>query len=228
VPRGPLRLATLLALLSLAAGCGGGASGPSPDEIVAKTVAETGKQKTFHLLVDVENVTAPRTGLGLTFVDGDVEVPDRMHAKVGGTFAGIAVNTELIVIGTDYWLKTPFIGGWRSIDVSTSPLAFFDPETGLLPVIRDATDLSSNGTEEVGGVECDRVEGKVPAEKLAPLISAEPSDAMLPIELWIGKDDSLLRRLRVSGPVSPGEAEDAVRTIELSKFGEPVDISPPG
>jgi len=226
VPRGLLRFATLLVLLALAGGCGGG-SGPSADEIVKQAVDETAKQKTFHLLVDVENVTAPKTGLGLTFVDGDVEVPDRMHAKIGGTFAGIAVNTELIVVGHDYWLKTPFVGGWRSIDVATTPLAFFDPETGLLPIIRDASDLSRDGSEKVGDVDCYRVKGNVSADKLAPLISAEPSGETLPIEIWVGKDDSLLRRLRVSGPVSPGEGDDASRTIELSEFGEPVDISPP-
>jgi len=226
VPRGPLRLATLLVLLALAAGCGG-LSGPSAEDIVKQTVDETGKQKTFHLLVNVENVSAPSTGLGLTFVDGDVEVPDRMHAKIGGTFAGIPINTELIVVGTDYWLKNPFLGGWRSVDVSTTPLAFFDPETGLLPIIRDASDLDRYGSEEVDGVDCWQVNGKVPAEKLAPLISADASDKELPIELWVGKDDSLLRRFRVLGPVSPGESDQAKRTIELSKYGEPVDIAPP-
>jgi hypothetical protein len=220
------RLATLLVLLALAAGCGG-TSGPSAADLVSRTVEETGKQKSFHLLVDVEHVSPPRTGLGLTFVDGDVAVPDRMKAKVGGTFAGVPVNTDLIAIGHDFWLKTPFVGGWRSIDVSTSPLAFFDPDTGLLPVIRDATDVSREGSEAVGGDDCWRLSAKVPAEQLAPLISAEPTDERLPIELWVGKDDSLLRRLRVSGPVSPGEGEDAVRTIELSKFGEDVEISPP-
>ena len=61
----------------------------------------------------------------------------------------------------------------------------------------------------------------------APLISAEASDQELPIELWVGKDDSLLRRFRVLGPVSPGESNSAKRTIELSDYCEPVDIAPP-
>jgi hypothetical protein len=222
------RVASLLVLLALAlaAGCGG-TSGPSASELVSQTVEETGKQKSFHLLVDVQHVSAPRTGLGLTFVDGDVLVPDRMKAKVGGTFAGLPVNTELIAIGEDFWLKTPFVGGWRSIDVATSPLAFFDADTGLLPVIREASNVSRDGSEEVGGDDCWRLTADVPAAKLAPLISAEATEELLPVELWIGKDDSLLRRLRVSGPVSAGEGDDAVRTIELSDYGEDVEISAP-
>ena len=34
----------------------------------------------------------------------------------------------------------------------------------------------------------------------------------------------LLRRLRLSGPISPDEDADAVRTVELSAFDEPVQI----
>jgi hypothetical protein len=37
----------------------------------------------------------------------------------------------------------------------------------------------------------------------------------------------LLRRLRLSGPVNADEDEDAVRTVELSEFDEPVEISAP-
>ena len=146
-----LAFATLL-VVALAAGCGG-SSGPSAQELVAESVAKTSAVKTFHLAIDIEHVPPPKSGLGITFVDGDVIVPDRLSGKVGGTFVGIPVSTDLVVVGRDYFLKVPF-SGWRKIDVDTLPSSFFDPKQGLLAVIEGADDLTRDGTEDVGGVPC--------------------------------------------------------------------------
>ena len=78
-------------------------------------------------------------------------VPDRLEGKVGGTFLGLSVSTDLVVVGEDYFLKVPF-SGWQKIDVDTLPAAFFDPEQGILAVIEGASNLSRDGSEEVGGV----------------------------------------------------------------------------
>ena len=213
-------------LFLLAAGCGG-SSGPSASELVTESVSKTAAVKTFHLVIDVEHVPAPSSGLGLTFVDGDVVVPDRLRGRVGGTFLGVPLSSELVVVGDQYFLKIPFTGKWRKIDVSTLPSAFFDPEQGLLAVIASATDLRRDGSEDVGGVPSYRLKGKVQADSLKPLLNGAEGTQLLPIELWIGKDDMLLRRLRLSGPVSPDEGEDATRTVELSAFDEPVQITAP-
>ena len=57
---------------------------------MAESVAKTSAVKTFHLVIDIEHVPPPKSGLGITFVDGDVIVPDRLSGKVGGTFVGIS------------------------------------------------------------------------------------------------------------------------------------------
>jgi hypothetical protein len=220
-----LVVAASLLLVPLAAGCG--SSGPSAQQIVADSVTKTAEVKTFHLVIDVENVPAPSTGLGLTFVDGDVIVPDRLQGRVGGTFLGVSLSSELIVVGDTYYLKIPFTNRWRTIDVATLPSAFFDPAKGLLALIAHASDVTRDGSEDVGGVPCYRLKGKVSAEALKPLLNTAEGTQLVPIELWIGKDDKLLRRLSLNGPISPDEGEDAVRTVELSAFDEPVQISAP-
>ena len=218
------RLLTAAALLVLVlAGCGGGASA---DELVDESVAATSAVESFHLVIDVENVETSDSGLSLTFVDGDVLVPDRLEGKVGGTFLGLSVSTDLVVVGEDYFLKVPF-SGWQKIDVDTLPAAFFDPEQGILAVIEGASNLSRDGSEEVGGVECIRITGEVQADTLKPLLNTAEGTQKLELEVWIGEDDKLLRRLRLSGPIEPDEDEDAVRTVELSQFDEPVQIEAP-
>ena len=47
------------------------------------------------------------------------------------------------------------------------------------------------------------------------------------MELWIGKDDKLVRRLRLTGPISSAEDAAAVRTVELSEFDEAVRVTAP-
>jgi len=222
-----LRWAPALVLVALAAGCGGGGSGKSASELVNESVAKTSAVESFHLVIDVENGASSSSGLSLKFVDGDVLVPDKLKGKVGGTFSGISISTDLIVVGHRYFLKTPFGSGWQKIDVDTLPSAFFDPEQGILAVIGGASDLQNDGSEDVGGVDCYRVTGKVKADTLKPLLNTAKGTQKLEMELWIGKDDMLLRRLRLTGPISPDESAKAVRTVELSEFDEAVQISAP-
>jgi hypothetical protein len=106
-------------------------------------------------------------------------------------------------------------------------VAFFDPKRGILAVIQGASDLKRAGSEDIGGVSCYRVTGKVQAAELKPLLSTARGTQTLDMELWIGKDDMLLRRLQLSGPISPDESADAVRTVDLSQFDEALKIAPP-
>jgi hypothetical protein len=216
----------VLALAALAAGCGG-SDGPPPEELVAQTAEQTAAVESFHLVVNVENVPTPPGGLGLSFVDGDIAVPDRMKARVGGTFSGVPISTDLVVVGDRHWLRIPLIGSWEEVDVSATVEQFLDPSEGVLRVVEGASDLSDEGSEEVGGVDTHHLSGTVPAEEVAELLAVEATAESVPVELWIGKDDLLLRRVRLTGPIGEGEGEDAVRTVELSAFGERVEIEPP-
>jgi lipoprotein LprG len=219
-------VASALAVLALlAAGCGG--SGPSADDLVAESIAATSEVESFHLVFDVQDVDTSGSGLVLTSIDGDVLVPDQLEGRVTGKFLGLSISTDLVVSDDRYYLKTPFTGQWREIDVDTLPSAFFDPEQGILAVIEGADGLARDGSEEIGGVSCYRVTGTVVAEELEPLLSTAEGSQTLDMELWIGEDDRLLRQLRLSGPISPEEDEDAVRTVELSAFDEPVEIDVP-
>ena len=47
------------------------------------------------------------------------------------------------------------------------------------------------------------------------------------IEVWVGIDDNLPRRARLSGKLSDQDADNVVRQVDLSKFGSAVDIQPP-
>jgi lipoprotein LprG len=219
-------LAASALLLVLVTGCGG-AGGPAAAQIVSQSAAKTATVKSFHVLVTIDNVPASKSGISVTYLDGDLAVPNDLRAKISGTLSGVPLNSELIVAAGGTFLKNPFSGKWQTVSVGTNPIAFFDPAKGALAVIKGATDVSKDGSEDVGGTASYRLKATVPANALTPLLGNAPGTKSLPVELWIGKQDLLLRRIRLSGPISPAEPANAVRTVELSAFGESVHITPP-
>ena len=46
--------------------------------------------------------------------------------------------------------------------------------------------------------------------------------AAVPVMLWIGKDDALVRRIDIEGPLTSSEKSDIRRRLQLSKFDQPV------
>jgi lipoprotein LprG len=213
-------------LVALATGCGGG-GGPSATRIVSQSAGKTGAVKSFHVVLTIDNVPASKTGISLTYLDGDLAVPSSLHAKISGTLNGVPLSSELTVVGGKTYLKDPFSGAWHTVSVGTNPVAFFDPAKGVLAVIRGAREVTKDGSEDVGGTASYRLKAKVPADALLPLLGNPPSATLLPVELWIGKHDLLLRRIRLSGPVSSAEPKNAIRTLELAAFNETLRITPP-
>jgi hypothetical protein len=221
------QLASVVAVVLVGAGCGGGDGGQSAAELVSDSVEATGAVESFHFTLDVQGVPKTAAGLQLTAAEGDVATPDRAEADVSGNFAGTPITTQMVAIGDDVWIKNPLSGAWEAIDVSTTPLALLDPVEGVLGAMEGIADPVDEGTEDVDGVELQKVSGTVPAADVAPLVAVSPSEGDVPVTLWIGVEDSLLRKIEVSGPVAAGEPDTALRVVEISRFDEPVTIEPP-
>ena len=220
-------LGVVLAALAVA-GCGGdGGGGEDPAAIVRESAAATENVKSFHFALDISKVPKSAKGLQLTGAEGDAKVPDELKAQVSGTFAGFPLTTRLVAVGGKLWIENPLSGSWQSVDVGTTPGFLLDPRKGVLGVMRGMTDVREDGSEDIGGVSTTRIAGTVDAATIGPLVAASGGPGSVDVTLWIGQDDHILRRIEVSGPVGAGEPADAVRTVELSRFGEPVTVVAP-
>ena len=218
-----------IVLTGLGAGCGGsdGQTTPPVDEIVSRSTAEMEAQKRFHFVFDEQNGPKSTSGIHLVFAEGDIAVTDRVKADVSGTLAGVPLRTRLIVAGGKYYITDPFTGKWREVSIALNPVAFFDPAKGVLAVIKAATQLELVGSEEVDGVDTYHLQGKTTVGSITPLLGNPPGTRLVDLELWIDKKTDRLVRLRLSGEVEDGDPANAVRTIDLSRFGVVVPIVAP-
>ena len=209
------------------AGCGGGAKGPPPAQVVAAATKATSAQRSFHFVYDEQHGPRSTKGLHLIFAEGDVVVPGKIKADVQGTYLGVPLRSALVVVGGRDYLRNPFTQTWQKVNVATNPIAFFDPAKGVLAVIGAATQLKGAGSEKVDGLVAHHVEGKVPVSAITPMLGNPPSSRLVDVDLWIDKESSRLLRVRISGPVETGDPSNAVRTVDLSRYGEAVSITPP-
>jgi hypothetical protein len=220
--------ATLILLALIAAGCGGGGGdGQSAEDLVAESAERTGEVQSFHFTLDVQNVPITAEGLQITSAEGDVVVPDRAQADVTGNFAGVSLTTQVVAIDDDVWLRNPLTGDWETIDVSTTPVALLDPTKGILGVMAGVSGAEDAGTDDLDGTKVRKVSGTAETAAVAPLVAVSADEGEVPVTLWIGEQDKILRRVDVTGPVAEDEPEDALRSFEVSRFDEPVTIEPP-
>ena len=220
---------TLLVGLGSACGDSGGgdAQEQSATDIVTRAARATESVKHFHFVFDEQNGPKSTSGVHLVFAEGDIAVPDKVKADVSGTLSGVALRTRLVVAGGKYYITDPFTGKWREVSIDLNPVAFFDPAKGVLAVIKAATQLELVGSEEVDGVDTCHLKGKTTVGSITPLLGNPPGTRLVDLELWIDKETNRLLRLRLSGEVEDGDPADAVRTIDLSRFGVVVPIAPP-
>lgn len=214
---------TVLLAAGLLAGCGGSNEAAlSAPEVIDRAVKATAAETSFRFTLDVLRPPRSLSGLNLNHAEGEVAVPDRLRADVAGTFAGISLESELVVIGRDEWLKNPFGSGFRKIDIGVSPLDFFDPQTGVLAVLRNARDVALS--EDDGDY---TITGDVSAESVAGFLGVDAEPRQLDIEVRISRDAFLLRRVSVQGPANDSEPDDVERVLTLSDYGTSVTVVAP-
>ena len=229
-------LAMLLAGLALAAACGGGgekaaptpATLPPADEILPKVVERVGAVKSFHFRLEHENGLSPMPlDLKLKTAEGDVQVPDRMKAKLEADVAGALLRVEVVGIGKEGWMTNPFSREWQPLPAGTTISAIFDPAAGIQAVAGSLQDVRVAGVEKVGGDNTYLLEGQIDSGVLKAAVPIAEPGLTVNVKVWVGVDDYNIRQVRLEGPFASGEPENIVRILILSNFDEPVSIEPP-
>ena len=201
---------------------------PSALAILAASGVSMAALQSFRFSLSHENGGTPiGAGLVVADVEGDVVKPDGLSLSLGATFSGFFVEVDLVALDGVTYMTDPITQSWEVQEAGVNPLAFFDPASGIDSIMSDLSEPSLLEPETLEGVTAHRISGKLPSASLAPLLSTVALDLIVDTEVWIGVDDSYLRKVVFRGEVVPGDAAEVVRTIELSNFDLTVEIEAP-
>lgn len=246
------RVSVLLLVAPLVvAACGSGGKKSSsetkltPVAYVRSAAQKTGKATSEHMTVKgsvaVQGQRVVLTGGG-NFDNTTRTGALHIDFNVGGLTGGI----DEVLHGTTIYMKSPLFSDalptgktWMKIDlekalqskgIDFSTLGSQDPTQTLAQLQRIGT-VTKVGAEDLGGVATTHYRGhvdlsKVPqGDKLKALTNAKYG----PVDVWIGDDDGLVHRMKLSYAVAPlGTAKQAVSfTTDFSDFGLGVAVSVP-
>ena len=137
------------------------------------------------------------------------------------------MQLEFVASGPLHYIENPTSGDWQAVPAALSPVGAIDLGAGAIGILERVTDATYEGREKVDGVETHHLAGTVQGKDIAQIVAALSAQGSFPGEVWIGVDDDLVRRIQINGTVITGEDAKTVRTVDLSKFNEPVTIEPP-
>jgi hypothetical protein len=159
--------------------------------------------------------------------------------------AGLTGAIDEIVDGTTVYMKSPLFAAllpngksWLKIDlqkagaakgIDFSTLGSQDPAQTMAQ-LRGLTNVRDLGTEQVDGVDTTHYRGRVDLSKVpqAKKLKALTDATYGPYDVWVGKDDGYVRRVKFSFTTGAGATKQRVALLsEFSDFGKGVSISVP-
>lgn len=193
--------------------------------------------------------------------NGEAKFPNEASMSMQVKTGSITVSTEMVVAAGKIYLKDPQTGSFSEVSTGNALLQFSDQTDPLsgATVLRAVQSIKDLGDTSLNGTAVHHYQIVPDKNKLADQASTPEAQQMLrtmlqngsvQLEVWIGKDDHLLRRLKddtdatidlnqalqatgqalPSGiTIPPGAAVHAVvhATITYHDFDSPVTVSVP-
>jgi hypothetical protein len=197
-------------------------------QIIGKSSEEMQVLNSFHFALDqVGGGTPIAMGIEMKKAYGDVVRPDRLKMTISGTVSGMSLEVQLVTVGGVIYMTNPLSGKWEKPPDEFKVLSVFDPNTFIANVMKDIAGLTKLDDEESAGVLCYHLSGTIKSDELSAIAGSSAKGVAINIEIWIGKDDLLVRNIKLSGKVTETEVEGIIRTLNLSNYNEAVNIELP-
>jgi len=237
------RAAVVLAALPLVlAACGGGGSKASEVQLTPtayvmqsakKSAGATSQHVTLSATAAVQGQKVVLTGAG-DFSQQDKVGAMTVHANIGG----LDVQIDEVLSGTTIYMKAPLFAAslpqgktWMKLDLQklgTSQGLDFGSLLGQDPSqsfdsLRASTHVTEVGDETIDGTDTTHYRGRIDAAKL-PAALKKLRVTYRPYDVWIGKDDGYVRRMRTSYSAA---GQTIATTMNFSDFGKDVTVDVP-
>ncbi|UCF59665.1 MAG: LppX_LprAFG lipoprotein [Anaerolineaceae bacterium] len=203
----------------------------SPEAILEVAVTAMEELESFHfeMIIDMTVVSEGITiETPITFT-GDFQAPDRLQGELTMQMLGLTIESEVIIIGEDVYIKDPESGEW---EMTTEPATPFTPKEliGLKKSdIANMVDLTLIGEIVLDNVPVYHLETMLPPETMEVLLGEAGGTGK--IVYWIGAEDGWIRQVNVEMEViqAGDEATEIHATIilKISEFNKQITIEAP-
>jgi lipoprotein LprG len=228
---GTLRVGFVTALLGACllttSACQSGPSTPSAASLLAQSQAAFNQLSSFHFALAAQNLgdTDP---LPVTQATGDVQRPDELSTTATVNSPLGALQIKLIILGQQEWITDPLTGAFNPTTDYGGFLDIFDAQHGVGAALANLANPSTPQSSSAAAGDCWKISGTLPASAIASVVNgATGSNASVPASVCIGKSDHELYSVTFSGAVSQTDTAKTTRTFVLTKFNQPVTITPP-
>jgi hypothetical protein len=195
--------------------------------ILQRAGAKFQATQSFHFALTASHLGA-NDPLPITAATGDVQRPDKLKANATANVAGFAVQTQLVIIGSQEWLSNPLTGKFEATSGYADLLAIFDAQQGVGAILAHLAKPSAPVSSSSAGGACWKITGTVSASQLAAAVGGgDTTTAAVPVTVCIGKADDELYSATLGGPVLSTDTAQTSRTFVLSAFNQPVTIAAP-
>lgn len=184
-----------------------------------------------HFRVTHEDGASTDMGFAaLTEAEGDAVFPDRARFTAKATvalFRDATLEFDVVRIGETVYLRDGVSGQWQTLPAGTLGIDFSNIAGGVADAVASMRSVELADGGSVGGADTLRLRGAAAAETLRGFVPSAPEGGTLQVTLWAGREDFLLRKVEVTGVLFPDDPPDITRTLEISRFNEPVAVEPP-
>lgn len=220
---------TVLAFVTLLAGCSsGGEGGLEPQERLAQAQAtlESTEAITFDLTsADVPNsVNGVQAASGTGVIEGDLI---KFEGEFQGQVGGVSATVSVLAIGDDTYMKL-FTPAYEPVDLSTlgvpNPASFFAPDTGIASLLAATEDVAEGEQVREGNEVLTQITGTLAGEHILALLYIGSEAATFDVTYGLTEDNEL-RTAVVTGEFWAGST--STYTMLLTDYGQVVPIERP-
>jgi hypothetical protein len=223
-----VRRVVFLALVLLAAGCGGrGAPGAttlpiSGEAMIDGAISAMRSLESAHF--EMSRAGAPITIERLVFdrAVGRYAAPSSAEAILQMRAGDLVTELGTISIGDRTWITDPVFGRWHEYEPGTgfNPAVLFDPVEGWAALLADLTAVT---VLEQGGP-AHHLNATVPAARIGAVTAGLAAPQEVSLDLWLEAATLRIVRLEFSTDGDQGRSD---WLITMSDFDAPVEILPP-
>ena len=166
----------------------------------------------------------------LTEAEGDGLFPDKasfLATATSALFGNAAIELDIVQDGETTHLRDRISMAWQTLPPGTLAINFTNINGSIADALASLGELGLTDGGSIDGVPVHKLTGVADSASMRGLVPGAPEGETLHLEAWVGRDDHLVRKVRLTGVLLKDDPPDITRVLELSRFDEPVSIEPP-